>query len=79
MRVRTCKKPFVDVVVLCSGNKKQTTKQECGIPLSSPSRVIECRGVFLAGFCCGIPLSSPSRVIECCVISAGCSYSLAMH
>ncbi len=48
MRVRICKKPFVDVVVLCSGNKKQTKKQERGIPLSSPSRVLECR-VFLAG------------------------------
>ena len=39
-----------DVVVLCSGNKKQTKKQERGIPLSSPSRVLECR-VFIAGCC----------------------------
>ena len=45
-----CKKPFFYVVVLCSGNKKQTKKQERGIPLSSPSRVLECR-VFIAGCC----------------------------
>ena len=48
--IRICKKPFFDVVVLCSGNKKQTKKQERGIPLSSPSRVLECR-VLPAGCC----------------------------
>ena len=48
--ISICKKPFFDVVVLCSGNKKQSKKQERGIPLSSPSRVLECR-VLPAGCC----------------------------
>ena len=61
MRVRICKKPFVDVVVLCSGNKKQTKKQDCGIQLSSPSRIIECR-VLLAG--CSYSLAMQSLVIS---------------